>query len=122
MHETECFFRRENNRNQSYFSSHFLGGHFKSRFETKYLNPVINNRHLLIKELQENPDNQSIAGTEQTNRVRSMIAYINQHYPEKITLASLGKSSTTSFSTNSAISFIASATSSIIFSNVLINV
>ena len=24
----------------------FLGGHFKSRFETKYLNPVINNRQI----------------------------------------------------------------------------
>ena len=25
----------------------FLGGHFKSRFETKYLNPVINNRQIV---------------------------------------------------------------------------
>lgn len=114
----------------------FLGGHFKSRFETKYLNPVINNRQievhvihrgrstanlilknlyhlkelqneadsefqtrntlsetwrLLIQELRENPDRQNIAGTEQTNRLRSMIAYINQHYPEKITLAEIAK-------------------------------
>lgn len=114
----------------------FLGGHFKSRFETKYLNPIINNRQievhvirrghqasnltpknlyrlkelqneknsefqtrntlsetwsLLIQELQENPDSQTITGTEQTNRLRSMIAYINQHYPEKITLAEIAK-------------------------------
>ena len=114
----------------------FLGGHFKSRFETKYLNPVINNRQievhvirrgrstadlilknlyhlkelqnetdsefqtrntlsetwrLLIQELQENPDSQNIAETEQTNRLRSMIAYINQHYPEKTTLAEIAK-------------------------------
>lgn len=54
----------------------FLGGHFKSRFETKYLNPVIKNRQIevhiirhgyptserilknlrLLKELQGNPD------------------------------------------------------------------
>jgi transcriptional regulator GlxA family with amidase domain len=46
---------------------------------------------LLMKELQENPDSQSITGTEQTNRLRSMIAYINQHYPEKITLAEIAK-------------------------------
>lgn len=26
----------------------FLGGHFKSRFETKYLNPVINNRQIEV--------------------------------------------------------------------------
>lgn len=114
----------------------FLGGHFKSRFETKYLNPIINNRqievhiirrghstanlilnnlyhlkelqsrpdsefqtrnilsetwNLLIKELRENPGNQNITGTEQTNRLRSMIAYINRHYPEKITLAEVAK-------------------------------
>ena len=114
----------------------FLGGHFKSRFETKYLNPVINNKQievhvirrgrstanlilknlyhlkelqnetdsefqtrntlsetwcLLIKELQENPDIQKTTGMEQTNRLRSMIAYINQHYPEKITLAEIAK-------------------------------
>ncbi len=114
----------------------FLGGHFKSRFETKYLNPVINNRQievhiirrghptanlilknlyhlkelqnetdsefqtrntlsetwmLLIQELQENPGSQNIAGTEQANRLRSMIAYINQHYTERITLAEIAK-------------------------------
>lgn len=114
----------------------FLGGHFKSRFETKYLNPVINNKQievhvirrgrstanlilknlyhlkelqnetdsefqtrntlsetwcLLIKELQENPDIQKTTGMEQTNRLRSMIAYINQHYPERITLAEIAK-------------------------------
>lgn len=114
----------------------FLGGHFKSRFETKYLDPIINNRQievhvirrghstadlilknlyclkelqnktdpefqtrnilsetwsLLIKEIQENPDTQNTAGTEQTDRLRSMIAYINQHYPEKITLAEIAK-------------------------------
>ena len=114
----------------------FLGGHFKSRFETKYLNPVINNRqievhiihrghstanlilknlyhlrdlqnetdsefqtrnilsetwNLLIKELQENPGNHNITGTDQTNRLRSMIAYINQYYSEKITLAEIAK-------------------------------
>ncbi len=114
----------------------FLGGHFKSRFETKYLNPVINNRQievhvirrgrptadlilknlyrlkelqneadselqtrntlsetwsLLIKELQENPDTPKITQTEQANRLRSMIAYINQHYPEKISLAEIAK-------------------------------
>ncbi len=114
----------------------FLGGHFKSRFETKYLNPVINNRqievhvirrghstanlilenlyrlkelqnetdsefqtrnilsetwNLLIKDLQENPDSQNMTGMEQTNRLRSMIAYINQHYPERITLAEIAK-------------------------------
>ncbi len=114
----------------------FLGGHFKSLFETKYLNPVINNRQievhvirrgrstanlilknlyrlkelqneadsefqtrnilsetwsLLIKELQENPDSQNTRGTDQTNRLRSMIAYINQHYPEKITLDEIAK-------------------------------
>lgn len=114
----------------------FLGGHFKSRFETKYLNPVINNRQievhilrrehstanqilknlyrlkewqnetdsefqtrnilsetwtLLIKEFQENPDNQNRIGTEQTNRLRNMIAYISLHYPEKIALAEIAK-------------------------------
>lgn len=114
----------------------FLGGHFKSRFETKYLNPVINNKQievhvirrgrstanlilknlyhlkelqnetdsefqtrntlsetwcLLIKELQENPDIQKTTEMEQTNRLRSMIAYINQHYPERITLAEIAK-------------------------------
>lgn len=114
----------------------FLGGHFKSRFETKYLNPIINNRQievhiirrghptanlilknlyhlkelqnetdsefqtrntlsetwmLLIQELQENPGSQNIAGTEQANRLRSMIAYINQHYTERITLAEIAK-------------------------------
>ena len=114
----------------------FLGGHFKSRFETKYLNPIINNRqidvhiirrghstsnlilknlyhlkelqnetdsefqtrnilsetwNLLIKELQENPDHRTIIETEQTNRMRSMIAYINRHYPEKITLSEIAK-------------------------------
>lgn len=114
----------------------FLGGHFKSRFETKYLNPVINNRQievhiirrghptanqilknlyrlkelqsetdsefqtrnilsetwiLLMKELQEHPGSQSTAGTEQANRLRSMIAYINRHYTEKTTLAKIAK-------------------------------
>ncbi len=114
----------------------FLGGHFKSRFETKYLNPIINNRQievhvirrghvtanlilknlyhlkelqnetdsefqtrnilsetwsLLIKELWENPDNQVITGTEQTNRLRNMIAFINQHYSEKVTLSEISK-------------------------------
>lgn len=114
----------------------FLGGHFKSRFETKYLNPIINNRQievhmiprghatsnlilknlyqlkelqneidtefqtrnilseiwrLLIKELQENPDSPRMVGTEQTNRLRSMISYINQNYPEKMTLSQIAK-------------------------------
>lgn len=114
----------------------FLGGHFKSRFETKYLNPIINNRQievhiirsgystanlilknlhhlkelqnetdsefrtrnilsetwsLLIKEFQENPDKRVITGTEQTNRLRNMIAYINQHYFEKVTLSEIAK-------------------------------
>lgn len=114
----------------------FLGGHFKSRFETKYLNPIINNRQievhmirrghatanlilknlyqlkelqnevdtefqtrnilseiwrLLIKELQENPDSPRMVGTEQTNRLRSMISYINQNYPEKMTLPQIAK-------------------------------
>lgn len=119
----------------------FLGGHFKSRFETKYLNPVINNRqievhiihrghstanlilknlyhlrdlqnetdsefqtrnilsetwNLLIKELQENPGNHNITGTDQTNRLRSMIAYINQYYSEKIALAEIAKAASVS--------------------------
>jgi len=119
----------------------FLGGHFKSRFETKYLNPVINNRQievhiirrghatanmilknlyhlkelqnetdsefqtrnllsetwtLLIKELQENPDSHKIIGTDQTNRLRSMIAYINQNYAEKIALAEIAKAASVS--------------------------
>lgn len=114
----------------------FLGGHFKSRFETKYLNPIINNREikvhiirrghftanlilenlyrlkelqkendsefqtrnilsetwsLLIKEIQENPDKRIITGAEQTNRLRNMIAFINQHYFEKITLSEIAK-------------------------------
>lgn len=114
----------------------FLGGHFKSRFETKYLNPIINNRQievhvirrghltanlilenlshlkelqnetdsefqtrnilsetwsLLIKELQENPDKPIITGTEQTNRLRNMIAFINQHYFEKVTLSEIAR-------------------------------
>ena len=46
---------------------------------------------LLIKKLQENLGSQNITGTEQTNRLRSMIVYINQHYPEKITLAEIAK-------------------------------
>lgn len=114
----------------------FLSGHFKSRFETKYLNPVTNNRQievhiirrghftanlilknlyhlkelqnetdsefqtrnilsetwgLLIQELQENPHNRVITGAEQTNRLRNMIAFINQHYSEKVTLSEIAK-------------------------------
>lgn len=60
-----------------------------SEFQTR--NILSETWNLLIKELQENPDNQYIAGTEQTNRLRSMIAYINNHYPEKITLAGIAK-------------------------------
>ncbi len=119
----------------------FLGGHFKSRFETKYLNPIINNRQievhiirrghstahltlknlyhlkelqnepdsefqtrnilsetwsLLIKELQENSGSQNTTGTDQSNRLRSMIAYINHHYPEKIALADIAKAASVS--------------------------
>ena len=60
-----------------------------SEFQTR--NILSETWNLLIKELQENPDHQSIAGTEQTDRLRSMIAYINRHYSEKITLAEIAK-------------------------------
>lgn len=60
-----------------------------SEFQTR--NTLSETWGLLIKELQENPDSQNITGVEQINRVRSMIAYINQHYPEKITLTEIAK-------------------------------
>lgn len=60
-----------------------------SEFQTR--NILSETWSLLIKELQENPDNPNIAGTEQTNRLRSMIAYINQNYSEKITLSEIAK-------------------------------
>lgn len=60
-----------------------------SEFQTR--NILSETWGLLIKELQENPGSQNITGTEQTNRLRSMIVYINQHYPEKITLAEIAK-------------------------------
>ena len=114
----------------------FLGGHFKSRFETKYLNPIIKNRRievyvirrgrpaadqilknllglkelhgepnaefrirnllsetwlLLMDELQDNPGERVLAGTEQRDRLRSMIAYIHRHYGEKITLSEIAE-------------------------------
>lgn len=46
---------------------------------------------LLIKKIQENPDKRIITGAEQTYRLRNMIAFINQHYFEKITLSELAK-------------------------------
>lgn len=114
----------------------FLSGHFKSRFETKYLSPVINDRQievhilrkghtisdqilhnlyrlkelqrnpnaefqtrnilsdtwlLLVNELRENPGERVPAGTEQKDRLRSMITYIHRHYAEKITLSEIAE-------------------------------
>lgn len=114
----------------------FLSGHFKSRFETKYLNPVIQNRQievciirrghpssdrilknlyqlkelqnspdtefqtrsvlsetwlLLLDELRDLPDECPQMGVEQRDRLRSMIAYIHQHYAEKLTLSEIAK-------------------------------
>ena len=114
----------------------FLSGHFKSRFETKYLSPVINDRQIevhilrkghtisdqilhnlyrlkelqrnpnaefptrnilsdtwliLVNELRENPGERVLAGTEQKDRLRSMIAYIHRHYAEKITLSEIAE-------------------------------
>lgn len=114
----------------------FLSGHFKSRFETKYLNPVIQNRQievymirrgrpssnrildnlrqlknlqsspdtefqtrnvlsetwlLLVDELREHPGGHPQTGAEQSNRLRSMIAYIHRHYTDKLTLSEIAK-------------------------------
>lgn len=114
----------------------FLSGHFKSRFEAKYLNPVVKNRRievyvirrgrpssdrilknlrqlkelqsrpdtefqtrsllsetwlLLLDELQEHPGERILAGTEQRDRLRSMLAYIHKHYAEKITLSEIAE-------------------------------
>lgn len=115
----------------------FLSGHFKSRFETKYLNPITQNRqievHILqkdrpiskqilanlkkIKTLQNRPDTEfatrnllsdswmllmedikntqssvTIINMESQNRLRSMLACIHNHYPEKLTLADIAAS------------------------------
>lgn len=112
----------------------FLSGHFRSRFETKYLDPLTKNRqievHLIrpgrqvsdrllenlraLKNLQEYPDTEfatrnllseswlllledirgaqsvgTVAGAENQDRLRNMIAYIHSHYQEKLTLAQI---------------------------------
>ena len=65
-----------------------------SEFQTR--NILSETWNLLIKELQENPGNHNITGTDQTNRLRSMIAYINQYYSEKIALAEIAKAASVS--------------------------
>ncbi len=112
------------------FDPVFLGGHFKSVFQTKYLSPVIQNRHIeliplpgetpgqkqMLSKLRHLADLQSQADTEfQTrnllseiwlllleetkhqqkvsesnfrdqDRILSMMSWIHDHYPNKITL------------------------------------
>lgn len=109
----------------------FLGGHFKSVFETKYLNPVIQNRDIdlvclrgetdaqrkllgklqLLSQLQSQPDVEfqtrnllseiwllllvtiqestaTVSGTAAKNqdRILAMLAFIQENYPQKLTL------------------------------------
>lgn len=115
----------------------FLGGHFRSRFEMKYLNPILKNQQLavwiirpdhktgrqllqtlrMLYELQETPDCEFetrnllsqawqllIADVRETGaqapsaasdgqeRIRAMIAFIHQHYAQKLTAADIARS------------------------------
>ena len=117
----------------------FLGGHFKSVFETKYLNPVIQNKHLdmlplrgetetqkrllqklhQLSVLQSNMDvelqtrnllseiwlllldelkNTQLKSTPPKNqdRILTMMAYIQENYPRKITLQEIADASAVS--------------------------
>lgn len=109
----------------------FLGGHFKSIFERKYLNPVTHDRRIEVyiirkgnpvsdkilanlrrlKELQEGENTEfqtrnilsetwlllledihinykaeKMLKSEQTDRIRSMLSFIHNHYRERITI------------------------------------
>lgn len=115
----------------------FLGGHFHSRFECKYLYPILKNQQLevhiirpaqpsgqaLLQKLRALHDLQALPDTEfQTRsllgecwllllqniressphaepaplygqaRIRSMLSFIHQHYPERITAAEIAAS------------------------------
>ena len=44
---------------------------------------------LLLKDIEEEPPAETAAGVENQDRLRSMIACIHSHYPEKLTLAQI---------------------------------
>ncbi len=112
----------------------FLSGHFKSRFEKKYLTPVINNRQievymirkgqllsnkilanlyrlkelqaqdnaefqtrnilsetwlLLLEDIRMNSNINKALKSEHSDRIRSMLSFIHNHYKEKLTVAQI---------------------------------
>ena len=141
-----CTLRAEDDAQTCIIDSHlfhpvFLGGHFKSIFSTKYLEPVLQNKHLEILEirgtvprqkklldllrqaalLQKTEDMEfqtrnlfsniwillleEIRDTEYTGnsfnrtnqeRIQTMIAFIQQHYQEKLSLEAIARSASVS--------------------------
>lgn len=119
------------------FHPMFLGGHYKSVFETKYMAPILKNKSyelapftgdsdnqrailwllqqaaavqgqencefrvrnifseiwlLLMKELEEMASHDQLVKPVSQERVQTMLAYIHQHYAEKITLDQIAAS------------------------------
>jgi len=119
----------------------FLGGHFKSIFETKYLNPVIQNKEIdllcfkgetdaqsrllgklrqlsnlqtqpdvefetrnllgeiwlhLLRVIQEEDSSERRVATKNQDRILTMMAFVQEHYGEKLTLEQIADAASVS--------------------------